>query len=886
MIGQRLLHYEITAKLGEGGMGVVYKARDTHLDRFVAIKVLPPEMVTHAGRKARFVQEAKAASALNHPNIVVVHDIASDSGVDFIAMEYVVGKTLHQLIPRKGMRVGEALNISVQIAGALARAHADGIIHRDLKPANIMVDGHGQVKILDFGLAKLAERNNSEDDTISANAVKTGEGAIVGTAAYMSPEQAEGKPVDARSDVFSFGAVLYEMVTGQRTFSGDSMLSTLAAVLNNEPAPLPPDLPSELRTLIARCLRKDRDRRFQHIDDVLIALRELKEESDSGKLAVEQAAPSRRPSRVIQWAAGGSALVLAIGAFAAWQWYFRGRPVATPPLPEAVPLTTYPGAEYQPSFSPDGSQVAFTWCQKGRCNIYVKQIGIEQPYPLTSGDHLDYSPEWSPDGARIAFARYWPAAARRVQYIVVPQRGGPEKVLAEFAFSHVHWAFMLSVLRMLSWSPDSRWLVVTHSEGSTNDGLYVIPVGGGETRKLTDPGSVRIFDADPSVSPDGQWLAFTRHASVHAGDLYVLRLSPDLVPQGQPVKLKADRGLKLSPAWNPATGEVLFFAGEFLRGRLLQLNPEAPSTPVQVQIGGYESGPFAISRQGRFAFSRYRFNLHLWRIAATERGAAWTAPEQFASSTRDEMEPAYSPDGARIAFASTRSGRRQIWVCSHDGSDLVQLTETEGQAVRPRWSPDGRRIAFYNIKEGNSDIWVVAASGGSPRRLTDHPDLDMNPEWSCDGKAIYFLSGRDLRVQTWKIAVTGGEPELAFADKSGVVVDPPGCHALYYIRRSQDSISVWRTRAGGGQDLLVAESVHPWTGTEWQVFPDGIYYVGVAEGGGGLLLFRDFATGKVRRIATIDRPYYGLAVSPDRKSIIYTSIGEFEADLMLVENFR
>ncbi len=250
MTGQRLLHYEIVERLGEGGMGVVYKARDTHLDRFVAIKVLPPERVADPSRKARFIQEAKAASSLNHPNIITIHDISSDAGHDFIAMEYVAGRTLDQLIPRKGMRLNEALKIAEQIADALSRAHGAGIVHRDLKPANIMVDEHGQTKVLDFGLAKLTEHGTSEDDVTATMGVKTDEKAIVGTAAYMSPEQAEGSPVDARSDIFSFGSVLYEMVTGRRAFQGDSKMSTLSAVLNKEPPLLAQAAPHDLQKLM------------------------------------------------------------------------------------------------------------------------------------------------------------------------------------------------------------------------------------------------------------------------------------------------------------------------------------------------------------------------------------------------------------------------------------------------------------------------------------------------------------------------------------------------------------------------------------------------------------------------------------------------------------
>jgi serine/threonine protein kinase len=258
MVGKVLAQYRITEKLGEGGMGIVWKARDTHLDRFVAIKILPPEKVSDPERKRRFVQEAKTASALNHPNIIHIYDIAESDGAPFIAMEYVLGKTLGELIGRKGLRVNDVLHYAVQIAGALDKAHSAGIIHRDLKPSNLMVTSDGLVKVLDFGLAKLTEPtqgDSGETQTVRAGPPDTEEGVVLGTAAYMSPEQAEGKAIDARSDIFSFGALLYEMVTGRRAFHGDSKLSTLSAILKEEPEALPRDTPRDLEKIITRCLR-------------------------------------------------------------------------------------------------------------------------------------------------------------------------------------------------------------------------------------------------------------------------------------------------------------------------------------------------------------------------------------------------------------------------------------------------------------------------------------------------------------------------------------------------------------------------------------------------------------------------------------------------------
>lgn len=322
MIGKTVGHYQITEKIGAGGMGVVYKARDAHLDRFVALKVLPPESVADAERKQRFVQEAKAASALNHPNIVDIYDISSADGVDYIVMEYIPGKTVDRLIGRKGMPIKDALDCAVQIADALGKAHAAGIIHRDIKPSNIMLTGDGRVKILGFGLAKLlVERGVDSEDVATRSttpAALTGEGQIVGTIAYMSPEQAAGGQLDARSDIFSFGAMLYEMVTGRRPFLGDTGPSTLAAILSKEPVPpssIVGELPFELERAVLRCLRKDPQRRWQTMADLKVALQDLKDELDSGKVSAVAVAPARPAHRMrILGGVLGLVLLLAVAA--------------------------------------------------------------------------------------------------------------------------------------------------------------------------------------------------------------------------------------------------------------------------------------------------------------------------------------------------------------------------------------------------------------------------------------------------------------------------------------------------------------------------------------------------------------------------------------------
>lgn len=354
MVGRTVLHYQLLEKLGAGGMGEIYKAHDPRLNRFVAIKVLPASMSADADRRRRFFQEAQAASALNHPNIITIYDIITEGHTQFMVMEYVAGKTLLDLIPRTGMRAPLVLQYSVQMADALAAAHSAGIIHRDLKPSNIMVTDSGLVKLLDFGLAKLSDRGPGPQSDITATVMEaplTVEGAIIGTVNYMSPEQAEGKKLDARSDIFSFGSVLYEMVTGRCPFHGESTVSTLSAVLRDEIRPISevaPDVPAQLEQIIARCLYKDPDKRWQSMKEVNATLTALKRQSDSGVLynrsTIAPLPPKGKPSKALVIGVV-AAIVVAAGAGG---WLLLRPHPAPAPTAAAVPATP-PPADTRPS---------------------------------------------------------------------------------------------------------------------------------------------------------------------------------------------------------------------------------------------------------------------------------------------------------------------------------------------------------------------------------------------------------------------------------------------------------------------------------------------------------------------------------------------------------
>lgn len=886
MIGKAISHYRILEKLGEGGMGVVYKARDTHLDRFVAIKVLPADKVADPERKQRFVKEAKLASSLNHPNIITIYDIGQAEGVDFIAMECVTGKTLDQVIPRHGMRLNEALKCAVQIADALARAHSAGITHRDLKPGNIMLNEHGLVKVLDFGLAKLIEAPLPDDDSTRTMRPTTEEGTIVGTIAYMSPEQAEDKKVDARSDIFSFGSVLYEMVTGEQAFHGDTKASTLAAILKDNPRPasqLADGLPREVERLISRCMRKEVNQRSQHMDDVKIALQELKEESDSGVLGA--AAVSRpNPHRRLHWVLSVAAAVVVamVGV-----WLVRSKTQMPEVSLFAVPLTSYPGNESSPSFSPDGTQVAFAWDGEKQNNwdIYVKQIGVEPPYRLTNDPAGDYSPAWSPDGRFIAFLRE--VSTGKTAIMLTPQRGGSERILAEIDGA----VRRLGYGPFLSWTPDSKWLVAPTPTTGQQRGwaLRLFSTETGEQNPLTTPPSEEIGDTAPAVSPDGRTLVFSRVSPDYYNvTLWLLRLGEGYKPLDREEKVQTGQMTNTSAAWLPDGREFVFSFGAGTGIGLSRIAASNGAQPRRISLDASGATEPAISRVGnRLAFSSVKFDPNIWRIDLKGPGQKPGLPSRFIASTQQELYPAYSPDNRRIAFMSQRSGTDEIWICDSDGSKAAQLTSLGGAAIYgPNWSPDSRTIAFTAAQKGmKEDIYSISANGGTPRRLTSHPAEDKWPYWSHDGKWIYFSSTRSGREEIWKMSSSGGEAVQITRNSGDTPQESPDGKFLYFIKGWPEAVSVWRTSVDGNQEEKVLDSIH--SEGQFSVWKEGIYFFKPEKIGHSDISFYEFATGQIRKVLTIERPVNNhIAVSPDGRTILYPQSDESGSVLVLVENFR
>ncbi len=708
-------------------MGVVYRAHDTHLDRTVAIKVLPAEAVADPERKRRFVQEARSASALNHPNIIQTYDIDTADGADYIAMEYVQGRTLDRLIGRKGLPLGEVLRYAVQIADGLAAAHAAGIVHRDLKPANIMITDKGVVKVLDFGLAKLVEVAPGNDPAVTlAELPLTAEGAILGTSVYMSPEQAEGKNVDARSDIFAFGSVLYEMVTGRRAFEGSSRIATLSAILQQEPKPVT-GLPPELEKIIARCLRKDRDRRFQHAADVRVALEELRDESAPGKAATP-ARPFLRPL----WAAELVVGIILVGALI-WALAARHGGGASPSNLTFTQLTDAPGPELYPSLSPDGKSFVYQSRASGNWDIYFQRVGGKTAVDLTKDSPADDTePAFSPDGERIAFRSERDGGG----VFVMGATGESVKRLTDSGNNP-------------TWSPDGKELACATTsflnpiELFTRAGqLFITNVATGERRSVAGMDDVH----QPSWSPHGQRIAFwARPEGTGQRDLWTVSATG-----GDPVQVTADAYTDWDPVWSP-DGRHLYFSSN--RGGSMNLwrVPVAEETgkvlgPAEpVTTPAPYSAYISFSRDGRrLLYADKSFTANLYRIAfdpSLEAVAGQPVPITRGSTACNF--PDLSQDGKWVVF-QLFGKQEDIAVIGADGTVVRQLTDDSYKNRRPRWSPDGRHVAFHSNRSGVFQIWAMNSDGSGLHRITDEPSGALTATWSPDGAWMAYrrMGGR------------------------------------------------------------------------------------------------------------------------------------------------
>jgi eukaryotic-like serine/threonine-protein kinase len=890
----RLGIYVIETQLGAGGMGEVYRARDERLQRTVAIKLLLPTPAGEADRRGRFLQEARTLSALNHPNIVTIHGIGTEGGRDYLVMEYLCGKPLDEVIPRDGLRLKLAITYGLQICEAMCAAHNAGIVHRDLKPANVMVLENGQVKVLDFGLAKSLVPS-ATSTAVTAMPIETHAGSILGTAPYMSPEQAEGGKVDERSDIFSFGCLFYEMLTGISPFKRKSAISSLSAVLRDQPKPLSEvskNLPATAERIVRRCLQKDRDRRFQSWADLRVVMEELKEESEQHGSAIagqKTATPKGWSKAVIGWSVGAALLLAAIAVF----YRHGGSTAPAPPQADSL-LTSLPGFLTHPNISPDGNQIAFAWDggTGGPTQIYLRVVGEGEPLRLTNGSEYASVPVWSPDGTSIVFLS-------STSDISAPERGeksGPQTVTRVVVISALggagkEIASYLVPPRDLSWSVDGKSVLVT-----TDKEVDTIAVASKERRKILDAPPNHMFRS-ATVSPDGHTLALIdsegQYVTPNGAHIYLQSLGEDGPPKGSPRLLPVNQDAVNSLAWT-ADSKALIFAGSMslATSRLWRLPIDGGPETELTSFGEGGLSPTIVGAAGRhggrMVFLHVVADNDIWKLPM-ENGKPGTAIPLIASTKR-EWDPRYSPDGKKIAFSSDQGGLPNIWVANADGYELTQVTTLKGTgAGGARWSPDGRQIAFISNVEGQWEIFMVDVQGGSPVRITNNPAHDTAPMWSPDGKWIYFASDRSGSFEIWKTLPKENATAVQVTHHGGysAVFSADG-KAMFYCKKDLAE-GIWK------QDLVDGEPVgeegqvlktHLSNWGNFDVSRDEIAYVPAEQGGAHLYFYRFANNVSTKVMAFSGTPDFGISLSPVDGSVLFTQVTKSRRELVLVENFQ
>jgi Tol biopolymer transport system component/tRNA A-37 threonylcarbamoyl transferase component Bud32 len=830
-------------------MGEVYKARDPRLDRVVAIKL------AGAAFSERFGREARAIASLNHPNICQIYDI----GPDYLVMELISGQPLSSLIDGRPMPLEQVVSLAAQMADGLDEARLKGIVHRDLKPANILVTAKGQVKILDFGLAKSSAPGEPDGTTVTD--LMTQPGAVMGTFPYMSPEQGKGEPVDHRSDLFSLGIVLYEMASGRRPFAGATPVALLHEIAHKPPAPLASPDP-RLDRIVGKLLEKDPALRYQTAAEL---------QADLNWLAQPRPQPAVRSPLLLGLA------VSALAAAGVWFGFFRDAEPPAAGAPTVLPFTTFPGSETSPAFSPDGKQLAYAWDGESAdgARIYVQRLDAATPLRVSNGPGNDGSPVWSPDGGQIAFVRNNGSSGN---VYLIPSLGGPERRLTEVSAGQA--------VSRLAWSPDGSSLVLSDRiPGADYDCLYRITISTGERQRISTGSAPHLFsDRAPSYSPDGSRIVFVRELDYFVDDLFWIPAAG-----GESTRLTHDRRSVNTPSWTPDGRFIVFQSDRALTSGIWKV-PAAGGAPVPAAAATGSMAGVALSRQGdRLAYVQSVTDFNIWRLQ-TSPGRD-RRPDRVVGSTRLDTSPQYSPDGTRIAYASDRSGSFEIWVSDASGANASQLTHIgRGSVGSPAWSPDGKRIAFDARPERSPDIFVINADGGTPLRVTTELTREVIPSWSRDGQWLYFASDRSGEFRIWKVRMGPqgalGEPVAVTRRNGWISQESPDGKDLYYSPTAAGG--VWRMPAGGGEETLVLGQLATRDNRFWTVTAKGIYFSTGTDTPRPVIQFYDFASRRATVLFTGDKPlvagYGGLSASPDGRSLLYSQLDQKGSDIVVLDH--
>jgi Tol biopolymer transport system component/tRNA A-37 threonylcarbamoyl transferase component Bud32 len=877
MIGQTISHYKILEKLGGGGMGVVYKAEDTKLKRTIALKFLPPDLTEDLEAKNRFVREARAASALDHPNICTIYEVDETAdGKLFIAMACYEGEALTAKISRGPLPLVDAVDIGLQIASGLAAAHRKNVVHRDLKTANVFVTSEGFVKILDFGLAKL-----------SGVTQLTKPETTLGTVSYMSPEQAQGTEVDTRSDIWSLGVVLYEMVTGQLPFRGEFAEAVVYSILNEAPTPisgLRTGVPLELERIVHKCLAKAPADRYQHLDDLVVDLNRLKPSlaAKSGLAAVE---PRRgawdRWRPWLPWVAGSGWLAAAVLLCVL---LFR---VPTPQEPVRLQSVTFSGRDWAPSASPAGDMIAFTSDRDGVSRIWLKQVAGGSEEPVTEGP--DDIPRFSPDGSQILFVRE--RGGTRDLYRTPVVGGQPRRIMED--------------LLEADWSPDGMTPL-------GEDNLIVIgaaDVQTGDERILAEIHNRLGYGI--RWSPDGRRLAVSEASlTTAAAELTYIDLIDVASGELERLTITDWPGPYTVLHWGPdgrtfvvGQAPVVFTQVGHFPVQVMQYDLESKSrrelfwSPLKLPHGGRSSSTIAVLGADRIVVDEQSVRSTLYEVDWTPGGNPGPRRVLTRGLGRDR-QPGYSPGGNRIIFSSNRSGNVDLWAVDLRERDLLQLTDDLAIDYDPAYTPDGGHFVWTSNRSGNMEIWMADADGGRARQLTNDGVDAENPTMTPNGQWVVYGSTNDEKMGIWKIRPDGTDA-TRLAGGTGIIpeVSPDSRYAAFTRNRGIGFvIKVVEIESGETVPFeieLFRKKIHEnvvvgrarWT-------PDGGRVVFVGQNDEGLtgIYVQDFIPG--RDTSDSRRPVAGFSndfatesfgVSPDGARIVISAMME-QRSLKLAEN--
>ena len=773
MVGTSISHYRILRKLGAGGMGEVFEAEDTQLGRRVALKVLPDTLAAKPEGLQRFKREARALATLNHPNIVSIFSVEEAQGHHFITMERVEGRPLSDLIPDSGFSLEKLFNYAIPVADALASAHQKGIGHRDLKPSNVMVNEQGRVKVIDFGLAKLFEPDPALLDPQQATVVQTTEcGQILGTPSYMSPEQIEGRTVDHRTDIFSFGILLSEMATGQRPFKGHTPAAIMSSVLRDPPPPLKdlkPELPEHLGRIARHCLQKDPDARYQSALDVRNELKALQEETQMAQRVPPSSTLIRLPPRLRWGVYAMVATVCVLAVLGVWrlnstrpasdQVAAKNRTPSGSHVPSGIPsiqhLTTTDRLEMMPAFSPDGRHIAFVAPVGDFKQVFIREPGTGPVVQLTQGDYDHLQPAWGPDTNTIYYAQ----SSKRGTH---PSAGDAQGAS--------YMSFEVNLVRHDLVKGEADTVVELAANPTVAPGgadLFFVRaariwrsdlLGGRQVQMSEDGGNWEHTEL--RVAVDGSKLVFRRF-NIKEDKHEIAVLTTNHV-----MSVVRSNGWNFNPAWHPS-GDYIYFsqyrgAGQNIWRLALSGGNTAAGEPEPVTVGGGSDSEPAFSPDGkRMVFSVSSQNADVYRVSmdpATGRMNGLPIEPMPFNSNREDSRASWAPsvEQPMVAFNSDRDGDMNIYIWREKDNSVTQVTAGPGGDYQATWSPDLQRLTFWSSRSGNAEIYVVGTNANStPVQLTHNPGLDVNPFFSPDGKRIVFASEREGRFDLYTMNADG-----------------------------------------------------------------------------------------------------------------------------------